>query len=83
MKKIFIISTVLSIIILAGCQNLTDQPLNSVNTNKNSNLPSHGEPYSKGPAVPPTVKGPSAPPPQAQAVTKNENIRLTLPLKST
>ena len=54
----------------------------------------HGTPYSKGPSSAPTMaNGPTTPPPadgiitlpdntQAQAVTTNENIRLTLPRKS-
>lgn len=45
-----------------------------------------GVPFSNGPSVPPEViEGPSAPPPEngsAKAVTTNENIRITLPVKS-
>jgi PBP1b-binding outer membrane lipoprotein LpoB len=82
MKKI-LVSTILAVIILAGCQNSMDEQNKQIDTTiKNTNLENHGEPFSTGPTTPPAVKGPATPPPQAQAVTKNENIRLTLPLKS-
>lgn len=68
---------------------------NSAN-NLNSEKPvvDRGAPYSNGPTSSPDVKGPTAAPPEdgattpygkppaAQAVTTNENIRLTLPLKN-
>jgi hypothetical protein len=45
-----------------------------------------GVPFSNGPSVPPeAIEGPSAPPPEngsAKAVTTNENIRITLPVKT-
>jgi len=72
-------------IALAGCQNAT--PTESGNPDSADNqkvvtpVVDHGTPYSNGPTTSPIVKGPSSPPPEAQAVTTNENIRLTLPLK--
>lgn len=84
MKKIFAI--VCLGLVMNGCQNISetkiDEVKSKVDQNNESAITGHGEPFSKGPSGPPAVKGPSSPPPQAQAVTKNENIRLTLPLKS-
>ncbi len=88
--KYWKIILVLSIILLAGCQ----QENGEMNKEKGADAPQkaedqvgkYGVPYSNGPtAGPETMKGPTAPPPEtptAQAVTTKENIRLTLPLKT-
>jgi len=83
MKKIALIFIVLSVLALYGCQkSSTPAPIKNQPTEVNV-------PYSKGPSGPPNVKGPTAPPPnsainqnQPQAVTNNENIKLTLPLQN-
>lgn len=76
---------------LAGCQNASQPQANQ----NGKAVVDHGTPYSNGPTTAPDLKGPAAPPPEdgqttapygtapaAQAVTTNENIRLTLPLKN-
>jgi len=82
--------------VLAGCQNANTGNTNNADNGVAANqqkVYERGTPYSKGPtAAPDSSTGPtSAPPadgqtatqPSAQAVTTNENIRLTLPLKTT
>lgn len=95
MKKITsIILVMLAFGALAGCQDNSVQPASS---EKNSTAATadqkdyvdHGLPHSEGPSTTPgNGVTPTTPPPensavdQAQAVTTNENIRLTLPRKS-
>lgn len=91
-KKLILISVVG--LILVGCQsgstiktNQQTQPNNSQNAGSD-----YGKPYSNGPLDQADSTGPlSMPPadesliikrPTAEAVTTNENIRLTLPLKT-
>ncbi len=81
---------ILTVLILAGCQNTepattdlkeTDTVVPPVNTELEGR---YGKPYSNGPtSSPEDITGPTTPPPEtsAQAVTTNENIRLTLPRK--
>ncbi len=69
---------------LVGCQD-TDRPGSATSnpaTSPENQIVDRGIPSSKGPSTAPGVKGPSSAPPAAQAVTTNENIRLTLPLKN-
>ena len=75
-------------LVLSACQSANES---QTNTNKTSvvggaetealdqTVSSHGLPSSNGPSQPPNSKGPTSS--QAQAVTQNENIRLSLPLK--
>jgi hypothetical protein len=85
-ESILLLAGMFLMIVLAGCQS-ESADLNQAADNQakpvNTNLPDgeYGKPYSKGPTSSPeeSLKGPTAPPPAAQAVTTNENIRLTLP----
>lgn len=76
-------------IVLAGCQQQTENlqtPAGDQNKPPAQDQTGiYGKPYSNGPSGPPQMTGPTAPPPEvtpAQAVTTNENIRLTLPRKT-
>jgi ABC-type phosphate/phosphonate transport system substrate-binding protein len=85
MKKLSAILIIIPVLMLSACQSQSENNSKAEQvqgSQKIEEVQSHGEPFSKGPTDAPGVKGPTAPPPQAQAVTKNENIRLTLPLKS-
>jgi hypothetical protein len=94
-KTLFFLITMMAIGLI-GCQEVADTNNQATNTNttKTETKPEvvdRGTPYSVGPSAPPgNDVGPSSPPPeiavestdQAQAVTTNENIRLTLPRKT-
>lgn len=80
---------------LIGCQEVGDNNNQATNANTKTEdkaeVVDRGTPYSVGPSAPPGNEvGPNSPPPevaiestdQAQAVTTNENIRLTLPRKT-
>ena len=75
----------LGLLVIAGCQAVeapTNPNYNSTSKTETVDKPavSKGIPSSsKGPTEPPSSKGPTAA--QAQAITQNENIRLSLPLK--
>lgn len=85
MKKIFLILILPSILTLYGCQK-SPAPIKNQPASTEVNIP-----YSKGPSGPPKVNGPSTTPPSSsainqnqnrpEAITNNENIKLTLPLK--
>ena len=89
MKKTSLIILAIGLMTLSACQ----ADIKTDTSEKKSDttpVVTHGEPKSKGPDAPPSMdNGPDAPPPEniidpsAQAVTTKENIRLTLPLKST
>lgn len=96
-KKIFMknikvkIGGMVLLVILTACQ--SQEAVNMKNDLKpEKTVVDHGIPQSTGPTTAPSsMKGPTTPPPggektmavdQAQAVTTNENIRLTLPRKT-
>jgi hypothetical protein len=80
---------ILGVVLLAGCQ--AAEPPKQENNDNKAGVPvdtklegSYGKPYSNGPTTSPEeMTGPTTPPPEtpAQAITTNENIRLTLPRK--
>lgn len=92
MKKLLILTlATLTLLTLAGCQNeqsdqnLQDNPANDSDSSNSKDYVDHGLPYSAGPSAAPAVNGPTSALPestQAQAVTTDENIRLTLPRKT-
>ena len=84
---------ILSAMLFVACQNSPAAPPSDADTNPESvsaPVVSHGQPFSNGPTVAPenAIVGPSAPPSEdsnatpAQAVTTDENIRITLPRKT-
>ena len=85
MNKYQLLILAVPLLLLAGCAN--NNPADQQNSTNNfsqvqtDNSSKPGEPYSIGPSAPPSAKGPTAAP-QPQAVTKDENIHLTLPLKT-
>ena len=81
MKKLIFLLMVLGLMTISGCQQ-------SQNSNRSTST-QNNVPYSQGPSGPPAVKGPTGAPPSAsatsnspEAVTQDENIKLTLPLKN-
>lgn len=93
MNKYLLITSALILITMAGCQEVSNNNGTGEKNDmiKQSEVIDRGTPYSNGPSAPPDESvGPTAPPPeinkntgeQAQAVTTNENIRLTLPRKT-
>ncbi|MGL5830873.1 MAG: hypothetical protein ACRCZE_01865 [Candidatus Altimarinota bacterium] len=88
MKNLILAAILCFSMILTGCQTNVEQPeINNQSTETNNNEEKLGVPFSNGPSNPPDVKGPNTPPPadteeSPQAVTQEEDIRLTLPLKT-
>lgn len=93
MKKIFLFMLgMVALVGIAACQapDASQSAVNGVGQDKASGQKvnvDHGIPSSSGPTSAPAVKGPDSAPPgvsanQAQAITTNENIRLTLPRKT-
>ena len=95
MKKTFIVPLLAMFaltLVLTGCQSAEDtQKLQDTAAQKETEqLPvvDKGVPFSNGPSMSPDeIIGPDAPPSEAQsvpaqAVTTNENIRITLPRKT-
>lgn len=90
-KTALLILPALMAILLTGCQSAAD-PTTQDSTDQAATqqevVVDKGLPFSNGPTEgPETVKGPDAPPPgssamPAQAVTTDENIRITLPRKT-
>jgi predicted small lipoprotein YifL len=91
MNKLTILAIlILSTVTLAGCGDQNEKEIDRNVTKTTQTLPVnyHGEPSSKGPTInTDQVKAPLIAPPDetnvsAQSVTQNENIKLTLPLKT-
>ena len=91
-KNLLIIVCLLALSTLAACQEQGESKNTQTDAVKSEQqkVVDHGIPVSKGPTAPLTDEGgPTTPPPenivkatQAQAITTNENIRLTLPRKT-
>ena len=91
LTSLSLLALLISTLFLTACQSVEEQPMPqepSEQSPQQEQVIDHGIPFSNGPTEPPEmIKGPSAPPPEntnvpAQAVTTDENIRITLPLKT-
>jgi len=84
LKKYLWTLVTLGLLVIGGCQ-ASEAPTNPnyKSTPKtdavDKSVVNQAIPSSKGPTEPPSSRGPTAA--QAQAITQNENIRLSLPLK--
>lgn len=92
--SIFILAILTTSIVFSGCQSTDEQSgqMNSTDqTSQQEIVVDKGVPFSNGPDEgPESMVGPNSPPPAststlaapAQAVTTDENIRITLPRKT-